>query len=98
MSANRHEGQFRLAADGDDEAVRKGELGLGETGVATAHDHVAGARAHAFDVLGEVERLCQQRVSRNRAVRMPQFLPANEVFHHERLPAGSTHGVSIEFL
>jgi hypothetical protein len=56
LPSTRREGQFRLSAEDDDEAIRTGELGLGETGVATARDHVADTRAHAFDVLGEVKR------------------------------------------
>ena len=64
--------RFR-SAEGRDKAVCKGELGFGQTGGAALGDHVPGARAHALDVFGEIERLGQEWIVRERAVGLSQL-------------------------
>ena len=56
------------SAEGRDKTVVEAKLGFGQAGGAALGDHVPGARAHALDVFGEIERLGQGGIVRERAV------------------------------
>ena len=72
MGGDRFEGQLRLPAYDGNETVRQVEFRFQEAGIPAAFNHVANARAHAFDVFGEIERFRKQRIAGNRAVRLPE--------------------------
>lgn len=63
----------RRTTEGDQEAVADCEFRLGQASLATQTDHVARAGTHALDVLGEIERLRQQRVGRNGAMGLAEL-------------------------
>ena len=66
--------EHRRPANRGNESVRDCKLGFRQTGLDAAPDHVQGSGSHAFDVLHQVHRLREQRVSGNRSVRFAQLL------------------------
>ena len=50
-------------ANRGDECIGDGELGFRQVGLNAAPNHVQGFRSHAFDVLGQVQRLRQQGIA-----------------------------------
>ena len=58
-----HLPQICCPANRGDECIGDGELGFRQVGLNAAPNHVQGFRSHAFDVLGQVQRLRQQGIA-----------------------------------
>jgi hypothetical protein len=79
------EAAVRLA-EGGDKAVGEAKLGFGQSGGAALGDLVPGARAHALDVFGEIERLGQEWIVRERAVGLAQLGEVERGRHGTGIP------------
>ena len=71
---------------GRDELAGVGKLRFGQARVDTSVNHVQCPCSHAFDVLGEVERLGEQRISRYRRMGLAQLFKRQRWRQSPRVP------------